>query len=382
MCYDTRATACERLPPEPDPTGRTGRRAGERAVVTSRDVAASAGVSQATVSRVMSGSELVADETRRRVLAAMRRTGYQPNQAARSMRTRRSGTIGIVVADVLNPFYPAVIAAASRELNRRNRRMILWESDFGGERNAVEAIGQRYVDGVMFTTATAQSPPLKAALDAGQPTVLVNRTISGLPCDQVDSNNSPTSSDIARYFATGGHRRVGLITADGSFSTAALRDAGFRAGVGQAGLVLPEELVVDGGFTHQGGHAALVTMMTSPAPPTAVFCVNDLSALGALDAATSLRLRVPQDVWIAGYDDIDMASWEAFSLSSARQPIDLMIGLAVDLLLARIDRPSRVFQHYQFPTTFSVRRSTDNRPFVRDGQAQAVEPVLVREWPE
>lgn len=346
-------------------------------MVTSRDVAASAGVSQATVSRVLVGSGMVSETTRRKVLSAMHRTGYQPNQAARSMRTNRSGTIGIVVADVLNPFYPAVIAAASRELNRVGRRMVLFESDFGGEDNAVEAIGQRSVDGLMFTTAIPGSAPLNAALKAGRPTVLVNRTISTLNCDQVDSSNFQTSSEIARYFATGGHRRVGLITANPAFSTANLRAGGFRDGVAKAGLLLPEEFVVDGGFTHEGGHAALLTMMQSPEPPRAVFCVNDLSALGALDAARTIGARVPEDVWIAAYDDIDMASWEAFSLSTARQPIEEMIALAVDLLLRRIEDPARAFQHYRFPATFRVRRSTSWFPYEKEQDQPSTGPTLL-----
>src|SRR5262245_52022393 len=119
-------------------------------MVTSRDVAARAGVSQATVSRVLSGSATVSEATRARVMAALESTGYQPNHAARAMRTRRSGTIGVVVTDVLNPFYPEVVAAASRELGRRGLRMILWESQFGGQQAALEAVPQGLVDGLVF----------------------------------------------------------------------------------------------------------------------------------------------------------------------------------------------------------------------------------------
>ena len=145
-------------------------------------------------------------------------------------------------------------------------------------------------------------------------------------------------------------------------------------------MELPQALVRDGRFRHDGGHEAFTALMRQDSPPTAVFCVNDLSALGALDAARSLGIRVPEDVWVAGYDDIDMASWEAFSLSTAFQPIDQMVALAVDLLLERIETPSRPYRHYQFPTTFSVRRSTADRPYVAQGPPQPVEPVLVREW--
>lgn len=343
-------------------------------MVTSRDVAANAGVSQATVSRVVSGSPLVSEDTRVRVVAAMQRTGYQPNHAARAMRTHRSGAIGIVVADVLNPFYPEMIAASARELARRGRRMILWESDFGGDDGAAEAIGQRQIDGAIFTAAT---PALVAAVEAGSPSVLINRTVAELPCDQVASNNYAMARKIAEYFAEAGHSKVGLLTADQSSSTADLRAGGFRAGVQASGMELPASLIEDGTFSHAGGYQALLSMMSSSARPTAVFCVNDVSAMGALDAARSLGIRVPEDLWLVGYDDIDMASWEAFSLSTAKQPIDAMVSLALDLLLSRIDQPALPYRHYQFSATLNVRATTAWVPFAGAQNLESSEPVLL-----
>lgn len=351
-------------------------------MLTSRDVAAQAGVSQATVSRVISGSPLVTENTRRRVLEAMAQMGYQPNHAARAMRTQRSGTIGVVVADVLNPFYPAVIAAASRDLSRRGQRLLLWESDFGEDHVATEAIAQRLVDGLLFTTAVPSSPALLGALAAAAPIVLLNRTVPGLACDQIDSNNQAMSFDIARYFAAAGHERVGLISADQAASTASLREKGFREGVAASGLRLRPSSAHPGGFSHKGGHRALIAMISARGPtPTAVFCVNDLSALGALDAARSLGIRVPEDLWIVGYDDIDMASWEAFDLSTARQPVDAMVSCAVDLLLARIEAPTLPFRHFQFPATFAARGSTAAVPFLgRPTPATDAEAVVVSQW--
>lgn len=351
-------------------------------VVTSRDVAAQAGVSQATVSRVISGSSHVTEETRARVTQAMQRSGYQPNHAARSMRTQRSGAIGVVVGDILNPFYPTVVAAASRELSRRDYRMIVWESEFGGESSATEAIAQKQVDGVIFTTATPQSQTLLTALRIGGPTILVNREVDGIPCDQISSDNEAISFDIAAYFAAHGRRRVGLITADPTASTAWLREKGFRDGAAAAGLQLPNTLIRRGGFTHEGGHNALRAMLSARgAPPAAVFCVNDMSALGAIDAARSLGLRVPEDLWIAGYDGIDMASWEGYQLTTARQPIDAMVGLAVEILLDRVRQPRAEYRHYRFTSQLVVRDSTGNHPFAgAAARAAATAPDVVQEW--
>jgi len=310
----------------------------------------------------------------------MEHTGYQPNYAARAMRTNRTRTIGVVVANILNPFYPALIAAASRELNRLDYRMILWESEFGGEQSATEAIAQRQVDGVLFTSATAESAPLAAAVGSGAPTALINRIVPNLPCDQVDSNNNATSFDIATYFAAAGHERVGLITADRRASTARLREDGFRAGVKASRLSMPATLVKNGDFTHEGGQRAFKALMaTKGSAPTAVFCVNDLSALGAIDAAKSVGLRVPEDLWVVGYDDIDMASWESNSLTTARQPIESMVTLALETLLERIGDPALPFRHYQFATSMQVRQSTACEPFIHT-TSSSPQPSILREW--
>ena len=351
-------------------------------MVNSRDVASEAGVSQATVSRVLSGNPRVTEKTRERVLRAMQQTGYHPNYAARAMRTQQSMTVGVVVANILNPFYPAVVAASSRELSRRGYRMILWEAEFGGEQIATEAIAQKQVDGVLFTTATPGSQPLATAVTSGAPTVLINRTIPELPCDQVDSDNEATAFDVASYFAARGHTRVGLVTADPYASTASLREKGFRRGAAAAGLKLPSILVKNGGFTHEGGHAALEAIMSGRgAPPTAIFCVNDLSAFGVIDAARSLGLVVPDDLWVVGYDDINMASWEAYSLTTAQQPIEAMVVQALSALLDRIADPDRPYRHYQFTSRMVVRGSTAESPFVgTTNRDRSQPPVLLREW--
>lgn len=332
-------------------------------MVTSRDVAAAAGVSQATVSRTLAGVSGVSEKTRARVLKASERLGYELNHAARAMRTQRSGTIGVVVDRVTNPFYPVVIESLSRILGEHDLRMILWDAHGAGERGAIQAIGQRMVDGLIFTTATKSSAPLATALAAGAPMVLVNRIVEDALCDQVDTDNSSTATRIAGYFAKAGHLRAGLIGGSDDASTARDRGKGFLKGAKQNGLLVPKELIVGGGFSHLGGYEALHRMFEQTNPPSAIFCGNDLSALGALDAARTLKIKVPEDLWIAGYDDIDMASWAAFDLTTARQPIDAMVKIAVQLLLERIDNPKKQVTHHRFSSEIMVRGSTAHTPF-------------------
>lgn len=327
-------------------------------MVTSRDVAQAAGVSQATVSRAMSGSTRVSEDVRERVLEAATRLEYEPNLAARAMRTRRSGSIGVVVERVTNPFYPQIIEQISRRLADYDLKMLLWDSAGAGEQSAIQAIRRKQVDGLVFTTATATSKPLRAALDAGAPVALVNRVVDGAQADQVESHNEQMSAKVAAYFAQAGRVRVGLITATEEASTARRRRRGFVAGAAEHGLRLPQARILDGAFSHAGGAEALTRMMRSRHPPEAVFCANDLSAFGALDAARTLGVKVPEDLWVVGYDDIDMASWSSFDLTTVCQPIDEMVNFAVDLLLRRIDDPQQPYTHRLFDGSLEVRGST------------------------
>jgi LacI family transcriptional regulator len=338
-------------------------------VVTSIDVARLAGVSQATVSRVLSGSERVSPQTRQRVLEVLEETGYTRNAAATTMRTKRSGTIGLVVERVTNPFYPEIMEALGLELERRDLRLSLWNVSVGaGERAAIEAIKAHQVDGLVFTTATVRSPALLAAVASGAALVLVNRVVDGVRCDQVESDNRSASGEIARYFAAHGHQRVGLIGGPTNASTTRERVKGFKTAAKSLGL----EVITVGGktaqFSHEWGYDSFVSLAADhDRMPTALFCANDLSAFGVLGAAKDLGIRVPDDIWVVGFDDISMASWPLFDLTTARQDIDAMTTTALDLLVERIADPERAPTAVRLPTEIVVRGSTGNQPLPHAG---------------
>ena len=179
------------------------------------------------MSRVLSGSSAVRPETQRRVLAALEGLDYRPNSAARSMRTRRSGAIGVVVANLTNPFYPEVVAALSAELSRSSMRMMLWDSEGFGASAAVDAIQEGVLDGLVFTTATTSasvgSTPLKLALERRAPVVLVTRGVPGLPCDQVGGCDFEGAQEIVDYLVSHGRTRLALVAGPLYASTAAGR---------------------------------------------------------------------------------------------------------------------------------------------------------------
>lgn len=330
-------------------------------MATSRDVAKAAGVSQSTVSRVLHDNLRVRPDTRARVLAALRETSYTPHAAARAMKTGRSQTIGVVVAALGNPFYPEMLQAIGRQLRAVNQHMVVWDSEGPGEVSALRAIRGGSVDGVIFTTVTRQSSALREAIRQREPFVLVNRGYEGLEADQIRSDNVAGAAHIARYLARAGRRRVAMIGGVMTTTTAFEREAGFRRGLQQSGIDLEPVLYRAGDFTHDTGFAAMRDLMTT-AHPDAVFCVNDLTAFGAIDGVRSLGARIPDDVWVVGFDDVSMAAWDVFNLTTGQQPIQQMVECAVSVLMERIDDPTRPHRQIQFPTPLVVRGSTAHFP--------------------
>jgi len=330
-------------------------------MVTSRDVARVAGVSQATVSRVLQGSVHVRPETRERVLGALKAIGYTPNVSARAMRTRRTGTIGIVMERVTNPFYPELLGALVRVLAAAGQRTTLWLSEGPAEPGAVEAI-HGSVDGLIFTTAREGSVALEEAISARAPFVLVNRVVEGLRCDQVASDNFEGSRTVARYFVRNGHENTGVVCGVSGVSTNDERLNGFTAGLKDEGCSIKSRNVIAGDFSHEHGMKALQRLMAMKDPPTAIFCVNDLLAFGVLDGAHALGVAVPEDLWVVGYDDIPMAGWQSHDLTSVKQRLDDMAGAAVELLLDRIAGAEGAPTTLRFPSQLTIRGSTANAP--------------------
>jgi LacI family transcriptional regulator len=329
-------------------------------VVTSRDVARVAGVSQTTVSRVLSNSPKVSSDTRSRIEAVFRQLGYEPHGPARAMRTNRSETIGVVVSWIDNPFYPELLQALSDELGQRGKRMIVWYSPGPAEKSAAEAVRQRYVDGVIFTTATSDSVPLHEALSRSSPVVLVNRTLKSAACDQIESNNVEGARKVIHYLASGGHRKIAMIGGIQGTSTADKRLAGFRKGLAEVGIKWSDDRHIRGDYTHERAGQILIELMSRKEPPTAIFCANDLTAFGALDGARRLGVRVPDDLWVVGYDDIAMSSWSAYDLTTIRQPILEMASLAVRCLMDRIEGRAKSPRLRHVSAELVVRGSTAN----------------------
>lgn len=325
--------------------------------VSSIDVAAHAGVSQATVSRVLSGSTPVSDATREKVQRSLDELGYQPNAHARALKTQRTSTIAVVVADITNPFYPELVEALNEALSVQGQLMLLWDAAIDADDGTVvQAIQQGLVDGAIFATATRGSDALRRAHELRLPIALINRDLPSLDLDSVTSDNSGGGRTIARYLLDAG-RNPAIIAGPEAASTSRERVAGFLA-EWRDGRPEYEPFITYREFSADCGREFCAEVMESDDPPDAIFAANDYTAFGVLDEAKRLGIRVPEDLWVVGYDDIAMADWSLFDLTTVRQPTAEMAREAVRLLLARIDTRDRPTESIRFDGELITRGST------------------------
>ncbi|RCG14388.1 LacI family transcriptional regulator [Streptomyces diacarni] len=303
--------------------------------ITSIDVARLAGVSQPTVSRALRGDPRVSEETRQRVRQAAEALNYVPSETGRSLSTRATRRVGVVVTDLTNPFYPHLVAPLHDELERCGYRMMLF-TERSEDAVATERLLGQSVDGVVLTTATTESALPAELTRRGLPFVFLNREtgISGPPVAVVDNTNG--GELVARELVALGHRRIAGIFGPRNTTTGQERELGFRLALAEAGIGLAEEAVFRGPFEFATGYAALSELLALRPRPTAVFCGNDVVAIGALNAALAAQVTVPDELTVFGFDDIPMAGWESFRLSTVRHDMHEMARTAARLLVQRI----------------------------------------------
>lgn len=335
-------------------------------MTTSHDIARKVGMSQSTVSRALRGDPRVADETRRRVEEAARELQYVPNAAARSLITSRTSTIALVLADITNPFYPELVDVLHDELGLSGYRTVLlndrMEGGMGAELSGQLSSGA--VDGIVFLSSTLTSPMPHLMNSRGIPVTLLNRELEQLEVDVVVSDNVGGGALAAESLLQLGHTRIGLIAGPRFTSTGRDREAGFRSALERRGVTFDERLRRECAYSHQGGYQAGIELLSlEQCRPTAIFCGNDVIAFGALDAARRLGVDIPRQLSVIGFDDIAMAGWELFSLTTIRQPLAQMAKAAARMLIDRIDATDPTVPRRQvFPAGLVSRATTAPLP--------------------
>ncbi|MEO1192619.1 MAG: LacI family DNA-binding transcriptional regulator [Pseudomonadota bacterium] len=307
---------------------------------TGAEVAALAKVSRATVSRVFTAGSSVDPVTRDRVLEAARSLGYRLQQTRRARLSAAgdgsSRTIGIVIAGFDNPFYHTTLTEFLEHYQRRGLPVICHAAaDLESAEEGVRAMLRHQVDAMIIAATAVTSQAVEECLAAGVPAVMFNRTLASPRLPSVQTDNVGCGQTMADFLALGGHRRIAYINGLELASTNQGRLKGFSERLCDLGLGPPIQEY--GEYTYDGGREAVKRLMTCASPPDAIFCANDIMAFGALDGLRAdLGLRVPEDVSITGCDDVPMAAWPAFSLTTIRQRRRKMVDATIELLDAAL----------------------------------------------
>jgi len=328
---------------------------------TIRDVARLSGVSPMTVSRVINDSERVSPETRRRVEQAIAELGYVPSRLARGLSRQRTGTLAVIVPDVANPFFTAIVRAAEEVARRADYQVILCDtrSDLSVERDVIEELISHRVEGMVIAPVSDRSAtPLMRLAEFGVPFVLIDRTVPGVDCDVVLGDSSGGARQLVEHLTSLGHRRIGFIVESDDVSTARDRRRGYEAALGAAGIALDPALVVNASADPSGGLAGMTRLLELQERPTAVFTVNNLAAVGAIEAVRAAGLEVPDDVALVCFDDIEYASRLYPFLTAMEQPAQTFGTLGAQLLLERIEGRGPKRRHeVVLPGEFIIRKS-------------------------
>jgi DNA-binding LacI/PurR family transcriptional regulator len=325
--------------------------------VTMRDVARVANVSQSTVSRILSPSSAksevpISEETKEKVLAVVKELGYQPNQYARSLRGQKNHVIGMLIADISNPFYHPMVRAVQDIASHFHYSVMIANSDHLHEKEMLfcETLLRRPVDGAIMIPYHLTDDDLDNLIArTGMAIGAVGNHIQHPKVDIAFADDLRASYEAVRWLIEQrGHQRIAMICASHEFPVIKRRYGAFQSAMRDAGLSIPPEYVVEGDWSTESGRRAISMLLALPKPPTAVFAACDTIAIGALDAAEKMNYRVPEDIAIIGFDDIPAASWVRPQLSTVAQYPGEMGTVLAKALFERIsgeyDGPSRRFE--------------------------------------
>ncbi len=335
--------------------------------VTMRDVAQAANVSQSTVSRVLSPSSSVSkvpisEETTEKVLAVIKELGYHPNQYARSLRGKKNHMIGMLIADISNPFYHPMVRAVQDVASQHHYSVMIANSDHLREKEVLfcESLLRRPVDGAVIIPYHLNDDDFQNLIArTGMAISAVGNHIQHPDVDVTYADDTKASYEAIRWLIEQrGHRRIAMISGSRKFPVTIRRHNAFSQAMADAGLPIPEEYVIEGEWSDEGGRRAITSLLELPEPPTAVFAASDTLAIGALETALEKNYRVPEDLAIIGFDDIPAASWVRPRLSTVAQYPGEMGTLLAKALFQRIQGEySGSGRRFEVPCRFIERES-------------------------
>ena len=305
----------------------------KRAQPTIYDVARLAGVSTATVSRALNGTGQIAPATRSAIDAAVEELGYRPNRIARSLVTKSTQTIALLLPDITNPFYAALVAGIQDELLSEGQTMLLGTTGGDPEREEryLSLLRAKQVDGALVDGLVLPPGRIARFVAEGFPIVCLDRDVDSTSVPLVQVDNRLGARLAIRHLLELGHRRIAHVAGAPELGISAEREAGYHEELEAGGVARGEHLVATGSFTEEGGYRAVRSLLESR--PTAVFAANDLSAVGVIMALGEAGLQVPADVSVVGFDDLRLSAYTSPPLTTVHQPAREIAQRATRLLL-------------------------------------------------
>lgn len=305
--------------------------------VTIKDVAQAANVGVMTVSRVLNANGYVSQLTRERVTRAIEELGYTRNMTARSLSSMRSQVISVIVPDMTNSFFSGIARAAERVVRGHGYQILIGDSDGSveNERAFVETAVSRMADGVILVAPRMSESEIQQA-NARLPVVVVDRGVKDHSIGDVYIDNKKGSQEAVEYVISQGHRRIGFVSGPRNVQNSRRRRDGYESALRAHEIRIDSNLFFQGHFLWEDGVAACDYFLALPDPPTAVFCSNDLMAIGMLRRAREMGLSVPEDLSIAGFDDVPLAEWVTPPLTTVQHPRLEMGKLSAEVLLSRV----------------------------------------------
>ncbi len=343
-------------------------------------VAKRANVSTATVSRTINGSVKVTAETAARVQSAIRALNFIPDVNARALGSGRSSLLGLIISDITNPFFPELVKAFEDIAIQKGKEVLVANTDYDPLRtvHCVTRMLQRKVDGVAILTSEMDDHLIDLFRRSQTPVVFLD---SGIPAEGISCIRIDYSAGIElamTHLIALGHERIGFISGPMTLRSARTRHQAFVSSVRRNSLGMRRELVQEGNHRPAGGHDAMLRLLRSTNPPTAVIASNDLSAIGALGAIGEFGLRVPQDISLIGFDDIQLSAYTSPPLTTVRLPHARIAQAAIDSLLRDLPGDGKKLQQgaeYVVPPLFQERFTTGH---VADGRTGTTKPPTKR----
>jgi LacI family transcriptional regulator len=310
-------------------------------MATIKEVASRARVSVGTASNVISGVVPVSSRLRKRVMAAIRELDYHPNHIARSLKTKQTMMLGMVIPDITNPFFPSVVRGAEDAASKSKYLLITFNTDdhIEREQQVLSVLRSRRVDGVLLVLApnSGDFSHIENTLAAGIPIVCLDRVPADVPLDAVMAENVIGAREAVRHLIAMGHRDVAIINGPLSLGTAHDRLQGYRQALAEAGIPIRRELIRQADFRAEGGYSMARELLSSKRRPTAFFVCNGMMALGVLNAIEELGLSCPEDLAIATFDDLPVASAFRPHLTAVAQPAYEIGYKGAELLIQRVE---------------------------------------------